>query len=497
VAQSQRDEAEQAFREQIEALAEGGADLLIIETISDLDEMKIAIEATKAVCDLPVVASVTLTDESKTIFGDTPEECVTGIRQWGADAGGVNCSTGPRAMLDSLARMTAVSDIPLSAMPNAGSPQLVDNRYIYLSSPEYMAEYAKRFVQEVGVHIVGGCCGTSPSHIKAIRAAVRALRPVRVAVTAEAPSLDVHPPLMEPLPPEEKSPLARKLQRKFVTSVEIVPPRGPDRSKGLAAAAKLKEYGVDCINVSDGPRASARMNPTALAVGIEKEVGLETILHITCRDRNILGLQGDVQGAHALGLRNILAVTGDPPKLGDYPDATAVYDIDAIGLVRMIHRLNCGQDLVGHPIGMQTAFHIGVGANPGAVNLELEVERYRGKVEAGADFVLTQPVFDLKLLEKFFELTRDELLPTMVGILPLLSHRNAEFLHNEVPGMQIPQAVRDRMERAGDADQARREGIAIAREALDGIRSMDRVSGVYIMPPFGRYNLALEVLEAL
>jgi len=497
VAQKRREGAAAAFREQIEALAEGGVDLVLIETMSDLDELKIAIDAARAVCDLPVIAHVTVNDDATTVFGDTPEECAAGIAQWGADAGGANCSVGPKVMLEALERMAAVSDIPLSAMPNAGAPQLVDGRYIYLSSPEYMAEFARRFILKAGVHIVGGCCGTTPAHVKAIRAAVRALRPASVAITVEAPTLEERPPALEPLPTVEKSPLARKLRRKFVTSVELTPPRGLDPEKVLRAAAMLKEYGVDCVNVPDGPRASARMSPLALARQIEERLGMETILHFSCRDRNLLGLQGDVLGAHALGLRNILAVTGDPPKLGDYPDATAVFDVDSIGLVRMIQRLNCGQDLVGNPLGAQSAFHIGVGANPGAMNLETEVERYRLKVESGAEFVLTQPVFDVRLLERFLELTAEHRLPTMVGVLPLLSHRNAEFLHNEVPGMQIPEAVRERMARVGDADAAKAEGVHIAREAVAEARTLAGVAGIYIMPPFGRHTLALEILEAL
>jgi len=497
IAQRRAGDVYEAFHEQVEALVEGGVDLLIIETISDLDELRLAIKACKDVCDLPVIASVTHNEDNKTVFGDTPEECAAGIEQWGADVAGVNCSTGPRAMLESLERMAAVTKLPFVAMPNAGSPQLVDGRYIYLSSPEYMAEYAKRFIQRAGVSIVGGCCGTTPVHIRAIRSAVRALRPSRIAVSIEAPSLEVRPPAEEPVETTKKSPLARKLRRKFVTSVELTPPRSPDPARALKSAAMLKEYGVDCVNIPDGPRASARISPMVLAWLVEREVGMETILHYTCRDRNILGMQSDLQGAHALGLPNVLAVTGDPPKIGDYPDATAVFDIDSIGLVRMLYRLNCGQDLVGNPIGSQTAFHVGVGANPGAINIEKELERYRRKVEAGAEFVLTQPVFDVRLLESFLANTKEFRLPTMVGILPLLSHRNAEFLHNEVPGMQIPDAVMKRMAKISGDEAARHEGILVAREAVAEARELEGVCGVYVMPPFGRYPMALEVLEAI
>lgn len=497
VAQKNTERAFEAFREQIEALAEGGVDLLVIETISDLDELRLAIEAAKAVCDLPVIASVSLNDDAKTVFGDTPEECVAGIENWGADVAGINCSIGPKVALEALERMASVSDIPLSAMPNAGAPQLFGGRYIYLCSPEYMAEYAKRFIQTAGVHIVGGCCGTTPEHIKAIRAAVRALRPANVAITAEAPTLEERSPLAEPLPTEKKCPLARKLRRKFVVSVELSPPRGFDPARLLKAASVLKEYGVDCVNIPDGPRATARMSPLSIAHLVEDQLGIETILHFSCRDRNLLGIQSDVLGAHALGLRNVLAVTGDPPKMGDYPDATAVYDIDSIGLAKMLHRFNCSQDLVGNPLDFQAAFHIGVGVNPGAMNLETELERYRQKVNQGAEFVLTQPVFDVGLLEKFLASTRDFRIPLLVGILPLLSFRNAEFLHNEVPGMQIPAEILKRMERVESSEKARIEGVAIARGALMESRSLDGVTGVYILPPFGRYAMALEVMEGI
>ena len=497
IAQKRSDEAFAAFREQATALAEGGVDLIAIETISDLDELRLAIEAAKQVCDLPVIASVTLNDDSETVFGDTPEECASVIEAAGADVAGVNCSTGPRALLQSVRRMGAVSKMPLSAMPNAGAPQLVGGRYIYLSSPVYMAEYAKRFILQAGVSIVGGCCGTTPSHIKAIRDAVRALRPTREAITVVPVAEEKPEGALEPIPAGEKSPFARKIQRKFVSSVELYPPKGPDPSRVLQAAATLKEYGVDCVNIPDGPRAMARMSPMVIAWLIEREVGMETILHYTCRDRNILGMQSDLQGGHALGMRNILVVTGDPPKVGDYPDATAVFDLDSIGLVRMVSLLNRGQDLVGKPLGTQTRFHVGVAANPGAMNEDLEIQRFREKVAAGAEFAMTQPVFDIRSLERFLELTKGERPPIVVGILPLLSHRNAEFLHNEVPGMQIPVDVRERMAKVSGDEAAREEGIAIAREAVQQARTLEGVHGVYIMPPFGRYRLALEVLEAL
>lgn len=493
VAQRNQDEARIAFREQIEALAEGGVDLIVIETMSDLDELTIAIREARQVCDLPVVASVTFKDDHSTVFGDTPQEAARVIAAAGADVAGANCSIGPKVTLECIERMRVASSLPLSAMPNAGAPQFIEGRFIYLSSPEYMAEYARRFILKAGVRIVGGCCGTTPEHIKAIRNAVRSLRPGQhraAAVTVETPAK----PSLEPKPTLDKSPLARKLRRKFVTSVELYPPKGADPARVLAAAANLKEYGIDCVNIPDGPRAMARMSPMALAHLIESTVGMDTILHYTCRDRNILGMQSDLLGLHALGLRNILAITGDPPKLGDYPDATSVFDMDSIGLTRMIRRLNCGEDLVGNAIGSQTAFHVGVGVNPGAMNLDTEVRRYQEKVEAGAEYVMTQPVFDIAHLERFLEQTRGHRVPLLVGILPLLSYRNAEFLHNEVPGMNIPEEIRKSLINCSE-EEARERGITIARESIARARTYEGVAGVYIMPPFGRQKLALQVLD--
>jgi 5,10-methylenetetrahydrofolate reductase len=356
-----------------------------------------------------------------------------------------------------------------------------------------MAEFAKRMIQKAGVQIVGGCCGTSPAHIKAIRGAVRALQPgKRISVSRSAQQIKEQ--AMEPMPTAKKSAFARKLQRKFCVSVEMYPPRGADASKVLRSAEMLKEYGVDTVNIPDGPRAMARMSPMAIAHLIESKLGLETILHYACRDRNILGMQSDILGAHVLELRNILSITGDPPKLGDYPDATSVFDLDSIGLTRMLQNLNCGEDLVNNPIGAQTNFHVGVGANPGALNLENELDRFAQKVEAGAEFAMTQPIFDVDLLTNFLDKTKESRIPVMVGILPLISSRNAEFLHNEVPGMTIPKAIRDKMATVTDK-KAKALGIAIAQEAVEQARELEGVAGVYIMPPFGRVKLALDVMK--
>jgi homocysteine S-methyltransferase len=493
-AQKNPDEVFEAFKEQIEALAEGGVDIIAIETMSDLDEVSLAVKAAKAVCDLPVIASVTYTDDKQTIYGDTPAEAVAVMENAGADVVGVNCSIGPKLVLECAEAMSRRTKRPISAMPNAGSPQLVEGRYIYLSTPEYMAEYSRRFIQRAGVQIVGGCCGTTPEHIKMIRSAVRSLRPTHKVIAVDTAQHAARKVAMEPVATEDKSAFARKLRRKFTTSVELYPPRGVDPAKVLKAAETLKEYGIDCVNIPDGPRAMARMSPMALAHLIEHHLGMETVLHYTCRDRNILGMQSDVLGCNALGLKNILAITGDPPKLGDYPDATSVFDMDSIGLVRMLHHLNCGEDLVGNEIGGQSAFHVGVGANPGAMNLEGEIERYKQKIDSGAEFVMTQPIFDVRHLENFIAETGSHRVPIMTGILPLLSHRNAEFLHNEVPGMNIPDDIRKRMADAREED-ARAVGIDIAREAIAAARQLEGVAGVYIMPPFGRFKLALQVLD--
>jgi len=358
-----------------------------------------------------------------------------------------------------------------------------------------MAEYAKKFIKS-GVSIVGGCCGTTPDHIRAISRAIRALQPVHVRVQ-QSGKVPQEEQRLKARPFAERSRLAASLSTKFVISVEIDPPRGLDPSKALQAARMMREHGVDAINIADGPRASARMSPMALATLIEKEVNSETLLHYCCRDRNLLGMQADLIGAHALGLRNVLIITGDPPKLGDYPSATAVFDVDSIGLVRIVRNLNHGLDLAGNPLAAGTSFTIGVGVNPGAMDLNTEIDRFYEKVEAGAEYALTQPVYESSLLENFLHRTRDLDIPILVGILPLSSYKNAEFLHNEVPGMRVPSAIRDQLKRATTGEAARELGITIARKALHDCADLPRVKGAYIMPPFGRYEAVLKILEDL
>jgi homocysteine S-methyltransferase len=489
-----REQASEAFREQAMSLA-GEVDLFIIETIPSIEEMKIAIEAVQTVSDLSIVANLTFSDEGQTLMGESPEQVVEELAPYELASIGCNCSIGPQPMLEIIEKMRQITDRNLSAMPNAGVPRLVESRFIYLTSPEYMAEYAKRFIQS-GVSLIGGCCGTTPQHIKAMAGAVRALRPVHIRV-AEVPHAKKEDKALPEAPFIERSRFANALGKEFVISVEIDPPRGLDPTKSLEAARLLKVHGVHVINISDGPRASARMSPMVLATLIERNVGIETLLHYCCRDRNLLGMQADLIGAHATGLRNILIITGDPPKLGDYPSATAVFDVDSIGLVRIVKDMNRGLDLAGNPLGAVTSFAIGVGANPGAMDLETEVRRFHEKVAAGAEFVLTQPVYEAKLLEEFLELTKTCNIPVLVGLLPLTNYKNAEFLHNEVPGMQIPQRIRDLLKKAPAGEQSRALGVEIAREALRDCMTLPRVKGAYIMPPLGRYDAALRVIEGI
>jgi homocysteine S-methyltransferase len=347
-----------------------------------------------------------------------------------------------------------------------------------------------------GASVVGGCCGTTPDHIKMMNNAIKALRPVIIDVE-EPVAAKREVETLPPVPFDERSRLAKNLGEKFVLSVEIDPPRGLNPAKALSGAKLMYENEVDAINIADGPRASARMSPMSLAALMEQKIGIETILHYCCRDRNLLGMQADLIGAHMLGIRNILIITGDPPKLGDYPSATAVFDVDSIGLVQIVNKMNRGLDLGSNPLGGVTSFAIGVGANPGAIDMEREIRRFHEKVEAGAEYCLTQPVYDAPLLEKFLDATKDADIPFLVGILPLTSYKNAEFLHYEVPGMQIPQPVRDRMKKTPSGDKAKAVGVEIAREALRDCKTLDRVKGAYIMPPFGRYDAVLEIIEGL
>ena len=487
------DEAVAAYREQAEGLAEGGVDLFAIETIPALDQARAAVTAIRAVSALPITVSMTFTEEGTTFYGDKPEDVVRTLEDWDVTVVGANCSQGPQPMLETVQRMASVAKrLKLSAMPNAGAPAMVDGRYVYLCTPEYMASYARRFIA-AGATVVGGCCGTTPAHIRNLVRSVRMVQPAREVVTVVPPAAARE--TLPPIPREEKSPLARNMGKKFVVSVELDPPKGADPGRIIDRAQYCKENEIDAVNVADGPRASARMSAQSLCVLMQTKVGVDTILHYTCRDRNLLGIQSDLLGAYALGLRNILAITGDPPKLGDYPDATAVYDVDSIGLIRIMDHLNHGRDLAGNAIGPPLGIHIGCGADPSKPDLEKEVRRLEEKIKAGAEYVMTQPVYDPKTVETFLGMIRHLHVPVLIGILPLYSHKNAEFLHNEVPGMTIPEDIRERMRKAGSGEDAQAEGVRIAQEALLAVR--DLVQGAYVMPPFNKVDLAVRVIEVL
>jgi len=494
------DEAKDLFKEQAEALLEGGVDLFILETFSDLPLIEQAIRAVKEICNLPVVAQMTIQMDGNTIFGHAPEAFTAKLDELGADVIGLNCGMGPNHVLTALEKMRVVTTRKLSAQPNAGLPRDVQGRQFYMGSPEYMATFAKRFVQ-AGAKFVGGCCGTTPTHIKLIADSIRSISPRQSQTfvkTSFAAITELKPSDVQVVAPEERSNWSRKVARgEFVTSVEVLPPKGCDAQKTLDSIRLLKDAGVDAVNIPDGPRAQTRMSAQATAVLVERNIGIEAVLHYCCRDRNLLGMMSDLLGAAALDLHNLLIITGDPPKMGPYPDATAVFDIDAIGLTNMVNKLNHGLDLGNNPIGLPTAFSIGVGVNPGAVNLEEEIRRFEWKVEAGAEYAITQPVFDTEQLHTFLDKISHVKIPIVAGIWPLVSFRNAEFLHNEVPGVNVTPEILERMRIASDKskEDAREEGIAIARESLIEVR--DIIAGVQVSAPFGNVKYALQVFAAL
>ena len=490
------EEAEAAFTEQARGLLAGGVDIFILETFYDLNEIHQAIIAVRKLTDKPIIASMTINEDGNALYGTSVDVFTPKLEMWGADVIGLNCSVGPKTMFDAMEKMRALTTLNLIAQPNAGLPRVVDGRMIYLCNPEYFGEYARRFIQ-LGVRIVGGCCGTTPEHIKWVANAARSLTAggkKEIFQSLKTRQEDAPDIVVTPLP--EKSSFGQKLAAgKFIVTAELTPPKGCEAESVIQRAMQLKEAGIDAINIPDGPRASARLSPLALSLLIEQRVGIETILHYCCRDRNILGIQSDLLGAFALGLRNILAITGDPPKVGNYPQATAVFDIDSIGLVNVIHRLNHGRDLGNNPIGRPTGFVCGVGANPGAIDLDLEVRRFEWKVDAGAEYAITQPVFDTELLERFLERISHVRIPIFAGIWPLASLKNAEFMNNEVPGASVPENLLARLRKADTVEAQREEGIAIAREALERVRPM--VDGVQVSVPLGRVESVLKVIEIL
>ncbi len=485
-------EARAFFAEQVRALLEGGVDLFVLESFEDLNETQQAILAIKEVCDLPIAAMMTPNDDGQTLFGTEPEWYIRKLTEWGADLVGVNGGSGPAPLLDLLKRFKAVSAKPLILQPSAGLPRLVDGRLLYMASPEYLGEFARQAFQ-LGAVAVGGCAGTTPAHTRAMRGALAQERAFEES-RPEIVSLELGTPAAT-VPFRERSLLSVKLaDGRFVTTVELVPPKGTSPDKLLGQAKRCWELGVDAINVPDGPRAMARMSALATACLIEQRIGLETVMHFACRDRNLLGMQSDLLGAAALGLRNLLAITGDPPKLGPYPKATAVFDVDSIGLVNIISRLNSGLDLGGSPIGASTAFSVGVGANPVAIDLEREKSRYQYKVEAGADWAMTQPVFDPESLFRFLDFAQPLGVPVIAGLWPLKSLRNAQFMANEVPGVYVPEAILQRMGRFSSAEDQLREGLDIALEIIEAITP--RVQGLQVSAPLGQVEMLKGILQA-
>jgi methionine synthase I (cobalamin-dependent)/5,10-methylenetetrahydrofolate reductase len=493
-----REEARGFFREQAAALADGGVDLFVLETFADLEEIHQAILGVRDASDLPIVAQMVIREDGTTAFGSDVALLAERLGEWGAEVVGLNCSVGPNTMLNAAERIVGATERPISMQPNAGLPREVDGRTMYMASPEYMASYAARLIRK-GVRFIGGCCGTTPEHVAAMAGAVRMLAPdaePRVTVAHAEESATAQ----EPVPLAERSNWGRKLAAgEFLTTVEIVPPRGSNPEPMLEGVRLLKAAGVDGVNVPDGPRAQSRMGALATAILLQQRVGMEAVVHYCCRDRNLLGMLSDLLGAQALGLRNMLLITGDPPKMGPYPDATAVFDIDAIGLTNLVSRLNRGLDPGGNALGEPTSFVVGVGVNPGAEDFEHEMRRFYWKVEAGAEYAITQPVFDLRQLEKFIErIDKDGLkIPIIAGIWPLVSARNAEFLANEVPGVVVPEEVMERMRVASalGKEAGTDEGTAIAREMLAA--AMPMIQGVQVSAPFGKVPLALRVFEAI
>ncbi|MCB2155541.1 bifunctional homocysteine S-methyltransferase/methylenetetrahydrofolate reductase [bacterium] len=483
------------YREQLEYLLEGGVDAFFIESFSHLPTLELVVtEAKELAPEIPVVALVLINEQHATRFGDGPEAIGRALNSMPADVVGFNDGPGANALVQTLEAVRPYTKKPLALLPGTGMPVRHDDQTLHLSTPEYFMEILRRGIQH-GAVLIGGSCGAHPSHIKAIKSSIKMLQPGEAEKT---PHIEVGTASTKVAKKcaETPSRMAERLRAgKFVVSIEIDPPVGTDATRSLERAAQCRDAGVDCINIADGPRATARMGPVDMAVLLDRQVGgIEPIAHFCCRDRNLLGMQGDLIGANALGIHNILMITGDPPKLGDYPFATAVYDVDAIGALKIGDRLNNGMDLAGNPLkGDPTKLFLGCGANPGAIDLDLEIDRLKQKINAGAEYILTQPVYEQSLFERFYERVADFGVPILIGILPLASYRNAEFLHKEVPGMQVPEAIRERMKACPDKDTARDTGIEIAREAL--ATALPHVQGTYIMPPFNRVESALEVLE--
>jgi methionine synthase I (cobalamin-dependent)/5,10-methylenetetrahydrofolate reductase len=494
IGQLTRRQAFDAFAKQAGALKKGGVDFLLLETFTDPNELLIAIEAVQST-ELPIVAQMTVNEQQETIYGQKVQDVIRLIGGHDAvTAVGLNCSVGPAEMLSSLELIRDVTEKPISIQPNAGLPRQIDGRMLYMCTPEYMAEYAKRFFEK-GARIIGGCCGTTPEHLKEIVKAVRPLHKA-TAVKPEKITASIERPIaigQKPKSLAEKSRLGHKLATgQKVTMIELTPPRGVDISGVLEKVQQCAAAGIDAINIPDGPRASSRLSPMITAVKIQQSANIEAILHVCCRDRNIIGLQSDMLGAYAIGLRNVLLITGDPPKLGEYPDATAVFDLDSIALTRLVANLNMGIDIGSNAISPPTALTIAVGANPVSADLPREIERFKRKVDAGAEYAITQPIFDAASLLNFIEATKGYKIPIVAGIWPFSSFKNAEFMANEVPGVVVGKDLLERMSKAATRSDGIKLGVEIAQEIIEDIK--DYVAGFAVSAPFGNIEAALAVL---
>ncbi len=484
-------EAQEIFLEQAKGLIDGGVDIIILETFSDLHIIQQALHSIKLNFKIPVIAQMTIGNDGFSLFGTPPGLFAAKLIQWEADVVGINCSVGPKPMLDALEKINEVVTVPISIMPNAGTPVDVEGRNIYLATADYFAEYTRRFIQS-GARVVGGCCGTTPAFIKEMRKAIRSIQPRNIV--PRQIEIKEETKLVQSVPKCEKSKFSQKICKgEFVTTVEIVPPRGADPSKPVEQAKLFRDAGIDALNIPDGPRALSRMGAPYLSMLIQQLTGIEVILHYACRDRNLLGMVGDLLGASAAGIKNILLITGDPPKMGTYPDATAVFDVDSIGLTNVVNHLNSGIDLGGNPIDKPTAFYTGVGVNPGAIDLDYEIRRFEWKVKAGAEFAITQPVFDNALFYKFLKRVIQFNIPIIAGVWPLVSIGNAEFMNNEVPGASVPDHIMKRMYATKTKEEARETGIEIARETIRELRN--DIAGVQVSMPFGISKYPLDVLK--
>ena len=485
--------AKDAFEEQIQPLLDGGVDAIMFETFFDLEELLLAIDTTRSISKIPIIAQMTVNENFFSIYGISVEDIIIGLNTSQADVIGLNCSVGPKAMLKALEKINHLTKKPISILPNAGYPQQINGRKLYLTSNEYLAEYSRRFIQS-GAQIIGGCCGTTPEHIKTIKHSISSFQPKKKQINIKIH--DNKKNIIQPIDPSTKSSMAKKLYNKeFICTVEMVPPRGIDTTKSIKTAKILQEAGIDCINLPDGPRASSRMGAPFIAKEILDKTGIEPVLHYTARDRNLLGIISDLIGIHAIGIHNLLLVTGDPPKMGDLPDATAVFDVDSIGLITIANNLNQGIDLGGNSIGQSTQYLIGAGVNPGSLDIDKEMRRFEKKIQAGAEYFITQPVFDSEILYKFLNNVKHYNIPIIAGVWPLVSYRNAEFMNNEVPGESVPDDIMKKMKATKSKEEAREIGIKIAQQTILDIKN--DVQGVQISMPFGRVKYPLEVLDVL